>query len=118
MELLGIDVGGTGIKGAIINTVTGQLVSKRKRLSTPRPANPQLVIETIVELIQFFDWKKNIGCGFPSVIQKGVVRTASNIDRQWIGLNAADLLTRASGCPTYVINDADAAGQALRTDRF
>ena len=99
MELLGIDVGGTGIKGAIINTVTGQLVSKRKRLSTPRPANPQLVIETIVELIQFFDWKKNIGCGFPSVIQKGVVRTASNIDRQWIGLNAADLLTEGLRVP-------------------
>ena len=112
MNLLGIDVGGTGIKGAIINTVTGQLITDRKRLPTPQPANPQLIIETIVELIQLFDWKKEIGCGFPSVIQKGVVRTASNIDRQWIGLNAADLLTEASGCPTYVINDADAAGKA------
>ena len=65
MELLGIDVGGTGIKGAIINTVTGQLVSDRKRLPTPRPANPQLVIETIVELIQFFDWKKEHWVWFP-----------------------------------------------------
>ena len=69
MNLLGIDVGGTGIKGAIINTVTGQLVTDRKRLSTPQPASPQLVIETIVELVRFFDWKKEIGCGFPSVIQ-------------------------------------------------
>ena len=112
MELLGIDVGGTGIKGAIINTVTGQLVTDRKRLSTPLPANPQLVIETIVELVRFFDWKNKIGCGCPSVIQKGVVSTASNIDRQWIGLNVANLLTEASGCPTYVINDADAAGKA------
>ena len=70
MNLLGIDVGGTGIKGAIINTVTGQLVTDRKRLSTPQPANPQLIIENIVELIRFFDWKKEIGCGFPSVIKK------------------------------------------------
>ncbi|MAJ51513.1 MAG: polyphosphate glucokinase [Flammeovirgaceae bacterium] len=112
MELLGIDVGGTGIKGAIINTVNGQLVSKRKRLPTPGLANPQLIVETIVEIIRFFNWNKEIGCAFPSVIEKGVVHTASNIDRQWIGLNAANLLTEASGCPTYLINDADAAGKA------
>ena len=112
MDLLGIDVGGTGIKGAIIDTDSGQLISERKRLSTPRPANPQLIIETIVELIRFFNWKKEIGCGFPAVTHEGIVRTASNIDKQWIGLNAADLITEASGCPTYLINDADAAGQA------
>ena len=112
MELLGIDVGGTGIKGAIINTANGQLVSKRKRLPTPQPANPKLIIETVVEMIRFFNWNKEIGCGFPSVIQEGVVRTASNIDNQWIGLNAANLLTKASGCPTYLVNDADAAGKA------
>ena len=112
MDLLGIDVGGTGIKGAIIDTDSGQLVSERKRLSTPRPANPRLIIETIVELIQFFNWKKEIGCGFPAVAQEGIVCTASNIDKQWIGLNAAQLITEASGCQTYLINDADAAGEA------
>ena len=112
MDLLGIDVGGTGIKGAIIDTDSGQLISERKRLSTPRPANPRLVIETIVELIRFFDWKKEIGCGFPAVTQGGIVRTASNIDKQWIGLNAAHLIAEVSGCPTYLINDADAAGEA------
>ena len=112
MDLLGIDVGGTGIKGAIIDTDSGQLISERKRLSTPRPANPQLIIETIVELIRFFNWKKTIGCGFPAVTHEGIVRTASNIDKQWIGLNAAQLIAEASGCSTYLINDADAAGEA------
>ena len=112
MDLLGIDVGGTGIKGAIIDTDSGQLVSERKRLSTPRPASPRLIIETIVELIRFFNWQKEIGCGFPAVIQEGIVRTASNIDKEWIGLNAAQLITEASSCPTYLINDADAAGEA------
>ena len=112
MYVLGIDVGGTGIKGAIVDTDNGQLISERKRLSTPRPANPRLMIETIIELVRFFDWKKEIGCGFPAVVQEGVIQTASNIDRKWIGLNAAHLITEASGCQIYLINDADAAGEA------
>jgi len=112
MQALGIDIGGSGIKGAIVETETGKLLTPRLRIPTPKPSKPRPVAEVVAEIAQHFGWKGSIGCGFPSVVQNGVVRTAANIHRKWINTNAANLFEETTGCPVYVINDADAAGLA------
>ena len=112
MEILGVDIGGTGIKGAIVDTKKGQLLTERMRIPTPQPATPEAVINTIKELIDHFQWHGVVGCGLPSVVVHDVVRTASNIDESWIGLNAAEEIKRMTGCPTHLVNDVDAAGLA------
>lgn len=111
-EILGIDVGASGIKGAIINLETGELVSERHRLATPSPSTPKAVAKVFTELVQHFDWDQSIGCGFPAVIKNGVARTAANINEKWINTDAAKLLSDACGCKVYVSNDADLAGLA------
>ncbi len=112
MQILGIDIGGSGIKGAIVDTVTGEMLTERHRIETPKPATPIQVAETIKKLVDFFEWKGQIGCGFPAVIQHGVVRTASNIDKSWIGVNAKELFKEYTGNDYQIVNDADAAGLA------
>ncbi len=112
MELLGIDVGGTGIKGAPVNLETGELVHERYRLPTPDAARPEEVAQTIKEVVEHFKWQGPAGVGFPAAVQKGIVRTAANIHKSWIGTDAAALFTQVTGCPMYVVNDADAAGLA------
>lgn len=112
MKILGIDVGGSGIKGAIVDTKSGELTTKRYRIPTPQPATPTAVIQTITDIIKYFDWKGPVGCGFPAAIVDEIVMTASNIDESWIGLNAAKKIEEASGCPTHLVNDVDAAGFA------
>lgn len=112
MEYLGIDIGGSGIKGAIVDVFSGQLITERLRLATPNPATPQAVAGKVVELVNQFKWQGPIGCGFPAVISKGVAKTAANIDDSWIGTDVAALLSTATGCPCSVVNDADAAGLA------
>lgn len=112
MEILGIDVGGSGIKGAIVDTVKGELITERFRIPTPQPATPDAVIDTITEIIKNFNWRGPIGCGFPAAIVERIVRTASNIDNSWIGVNASDRIQQATGCPTRLVNDVDAAGYA------
>lgn len=112
MEILGVDIGGSGIKGALVNIKTGELTAARHRIPTPMPATPKSVTETVVKLINHFKWSGPVGCGFPAAISKGRVRTASNIDEKWIGTVASALFSEASGCPTVVLNDADAAGLA------
>ena len=112
MDVLGIDIGGTGIKGAPVNLETGQLLSKRHRVLTPQPATPEAVIETATALVKYFNWKGPIGCGFPAVIKQGVVHTASNIDASWIGVSAENMMKQATGLPVTFLNDADAAGLA------
>ncbi|MFK7933010.1 MAG: polyphosphate--glucose phosphotransferase [Saprospiraceae bacterium] len=112
-QVLGIDIGGSGIKGAVVDLNTGELVTERMRLLTPQPAVPKAVAETVKELVKKIGWEgKPIGCGFPAIIQHGVAKSAANIDDAWIGTNAAQLLTKATGCPVAVLNDADAAGFA------
>jgi polyphosphate glucokinase len=115
VHILGIDIGGSGIKGAPVDTVTGQLLADRHRIVTPKPATPKAVAKTIKKLVGHFEWKGKIGCGFPAVIQDDIVRTASNIDKKWIGENAAQLFSKTTHCPVTVINDADAAGLAENT---
>ena len=111
-EYLGIDVGASGIKGAIVNIKTGDLQSERLRLPTPSPASPKAVVQVFAELVDQFSWQKSIGCGFPSVIKKGVVHTAANIEKKWIGVNAEQLLSEVTGCKVLISNDADLAGLA------
>ncbi|MBO6535615.1 MAG: ROK family protein [Balneolaceae bacterium] len=112
MKILGIDVGGSGIKGAIVNTKKGDLITERYRIPTPQPATPNAVINTITKIIKHFDWHGPVGVGFPAAVVDEVVRTASNIDEAWIGINAANKIEKVTGCPTHLVNDVDAAGFA------
>jgi len=112
MEVLGIDIGGSGVKGALVNTNTGELLTKRYRIPTPTPATPKAVAETIKTVVDYFAWKGKIGCGFPAIIQNGVARSAANIDNSFIGTDIVQLFSDQTGCQIHVLNDADAAGYA------
>jgi polyphosphate glucokinase len=112
MEVLGIDIGGTGIKGAPVDTASGRLLRERFRLETPKGATPNGVAKTVAAIADHFGWKGPIGCGLPAVVRQHTVRTAANISKRWIGVSAYDLLKRATKCDVTVINDADAAGYA------
>jgi polyphosphate glucokinase len=112
MELLGIDIGGTGIKGAIVDTQKGKLTTDRYRLLTPKPAKSEPVVEIVAQIVEHFQWKGPVGCGFPAAIVKNKVSTASNISKKWLGLNVAKMVEEATGCSSVVLNDADAAGLA------
>ena len=112
MEALGIDVGGTGIKGAVVDTKAGALVAPRHRLLTPHPATPEAVIRTVSQVVEHFAWKGPVGCGFPAAVKDGVAFTASNISPEWIGYNVQVGIERSTGCSVTVLNDADAAGLA------
>lgn len=111
-KILGIDIGGSGIKGAIVNTKTGKMLTKRHRIPTPVPATPEAVAKIIKRIVKHFDWKGPIGAGYPGVVQNGIARTAANLDASWIDANINVLFSRSSGCPVHVVNDADAAGTA------
>lgn len=112
MKVLGIDIGGTGIKGAVVDTKRGVLKTDRLRLLTPHPATPDAVADVVGTLVEHFDWTGPIGCTFPGVTKGGTVHTAANLVPEWQGLDAAALFTRAVGQPVVVLNDADAAGIA------
>jgi polyphosphate glucokinase len=112
MEILGIDVGGSGIKVAPVDVDAGRLVSERRRVPTPKPSTPEAVGTVIAELVAELGWTGRIGATYPGVVKAGVTMTAANVDHGWIGLDADDLLTRATGCPVTLLNDADAAGLA------
>lgn len=112
MEILGIDVGGSGIKAALVEVSTGELASERVRMETPRPATPAAVIETLGKAVEQFGWDGPIGCGFPGVVRSGVVHTAANLDPTWLGLDLRAELTTETACAVTVLNDADAAGLA------
>ncbi|MGH1361941.1 MAG: polyphosphate--glucose phosphotransferase [Calditrichia bacterium] len=112
MKVLGVDVGGSGIKGAIVDTNTGVLLEERFRLDTPQPAHPDVVAETVNKVVKHFDWKGPVGCGFPAVVRNGLVKTASNISKKWINVSAEKLFSKTTGCEVRVMNDADVAGLA------
>lgn len=115
MEILGIDVGGSGIKGAPVNITNGTLTAERFRLKTPRGAEPQAVATLIAEIVKHFDWTGPVGIGFPAPIKQGIVKLAANISTAWVGVNADEFLTKATGCDVTVGNDADVAGLAEMT---
>jgi len=112
MSYLGIDIGGSGIKGALVDVETGQLLTERRRLPTPEKAKPNDCAEVVRELVLDFEYTGVIGCGFPAVVQHGVAKTAANVHENWIGTNINLLLNEVTGCRTYALNDADAAGMA------
>ncbi len=112
MEVLGIDIGGSGMKAAIVDLEKGEFISERKRFQTPQPATPGAMIKTVIKLQKHFQWTGKIGCGFPAAIVNGIVKTASNIDESWIGQPINELLSKETSCDTLVMNDVDVAGLA------
>ncbi len=112
MTLLGIDIGGTGIKGAPVDVETGQLTAERFRIETPQPSVPNAVADVVKQVAAHFSYSGPAGVTFPAVVKHGVTYTAANVDRSWIGTNAGELFSRHIGAPVTVVNDADAAGVA------
>jgi polyphosphate glucokinase len=109
----GVDVGGSGIKGGIVDMDTGQLIGDRIKLVTPQPATPSAVAKTIAEVVKAFGWTGPLGVTYPGVVTHGVVQTAANVDKSWIGTNARDIIgAELDGRQVTVLNDADAAGLA------
>lgn len=115
MQVLGIDIGGSGIKGAPVDTKTGELLAPRLRIPTPEPSKPQKIAQVISQLVQHYEWQGPVGCGFPSVMRSGTALTAANIHKKWVGADAEALFSEESGCAVKVVNDADAAGLAEMT---
>ena len=110
--ILGIDIGGSGIKGSLVDVEKGDLLHDRFRLPTPVKAKPKDVAETVAQVARHFNYRGPMGYGFPAVIRGGIVYTAANISKSWIETHVEDLFTTTTGCPSYVLNDADAAGLA------
>ncbi|MEZ5380477.1 MAG: ROK family protein [Microthrixaceae bacterium] len=111
-RVIGVDVGGSGVKAALVDVAKGDLASDRQRLDTPQPATPTQVAGTVAQLVDGLGGAPTVGVTVPAVVRDGVVRTAANIDRRWIGTDAARLFGEALGVPCAVLNDADAAGLA------
>src|SRR5215470_13547092 len=112
MQILGIDIGGSGIKGAPVEIDTGELVTERFRIPTPTPSEPEAVADVVKEIVKNFQWKGPIGCTFPAIVRRGVVESAANVDQRWIGIDGQKLIQTKTKCPTIFLNDADAAGIA------
>lgn len=112
MAILGIDIGGSGVKGAPVDTVRGELLSERHRVPTPQPSDVGAVVSAVAEVAAQFDGFDRVGVTFPGVVVDGVTRTAANVDKSWIDAPAAQLFSERLGKPVSVLNDADAAGVA------
>lgn len=108
----GIDVGGSGIKGAEVDLATGTLLTERERIATPSPSTPEAVAATVAALVADAGWTGPVGVTFPAIIKHGVARSAANVDPSWVGTDAQAVFTKAIGASALVINDADAAGLA------
>ncbi|WP_019203241.1 polyphosphate--glucose phosphotransferase [Tsukamurella sp. 1534] len=112
----GVDIGGSGIKGGVVDMDTGELVGERFKVLTPQPSTPEACAEAVREVVDHFDWQGPVGVTVPAVVTKGTVRSAANIDAGWVGTDADALFTEALGRDVTVLNDADAAG--LAEDRY
>ncbi len=112
MNILGIDIGGTGIKGAPVDLNTGQLIHERFRIDTPKPSTPDAVAGVVAQIVQHFGGADRLGITFPAVVKHGVTMSAANVDKAWIGCDAAKIFTSKTGLSAHVMNDADAAGVA------
>ncbi len=111
-EVLGIDIGGSGIKGAPVDVRKGALIADRLRIPTPRPSAPEAVADVVAEIVTHFGWSGPVGCTFPAVVKDGVTYTATNVDQRWIGTDGKQLFERRTACSFLLLNDADAAGMA------
>lgn len=112
MRILGIDIGGSGIKAAIVDTRTGELTSERHRIATPKPATPDAVANVIKEMVDHFNWEKAVGCSFPTTIVDGKCIHAGNLSEKWLNVKVDKLFKKVCKLPFYVSNDADLAGVA------
>jgi polyphosphate glucokinase len=108
----GVDIGGSGIKGAVVDLAVGGLATERYKVLTPRPSTPGAVAAVVAEVVGQFGWEGPLGCTFPAVVREGVARTAANVDSSWIGTNIESVVGSATGLPVVAVNDADAAGLA------
>ncbi|QCX00934.1 ROK family protein [Aggregatimonas sangjinii] len=112
MNVLGIDIGGSGMKGALVDVETGEMVSERFRIPTPESRKPKAMAKVVGEIVKQFDYKGPIGVGFPTVIKKGICKSPGNLHKKWKGTNVKELFVESTGQPVTVVNDADAAGYA------
>ena len=112
VDILGIDIGGSAIKAAPVNSASGTLTAARLRIETPKPATPAAIADVIAQAVEHFCWTGPAGCGLPSVVRNGIACTAANIDPGWIGTDVVELFSARTGLGFKVLNDADAAGLA------
>lgn len=112
MKILGVDIGGSGIKGAVVDTKSGELLTERLRIKTPQPATPEAVAATLKDLVTQIGWDGPVSCGFPARVIHGEVFTAANIDKSWINTKVEKLFSKTLGTDVFVANDADVAGLA------
>ncbi len=112
MKVLGIDIGGSGIKGALVDSETGKMLTKRHRIPTPEGRKPKDMALVVAEIAKHFEHKGPIGVGFPTIIKGGVCKSPGNLHKKWLNLNVKELFSKATGLPVTVVNDADAAGYA------
>ena len=112
MVVLGIDIGGSGMKGALVNSVTGEMLTERYRIPTPVSRKPQEMAEVVKKLVEHFNHQGPVGVGFPSIIRHGICKSRGNLHKSWVNVNVKELFSSATGLPVTVINDADAAGYA------
>lgn len=115
MQIFGVDIGGSGIKGAPVDLDRGDLAQERHKVLTPHPATPEDVADSVAEVVGHFDWSGPVGVTFPGVVTSGVTRTAANVDKGWVDTDARTLLSNKLSLPVTVLNDADAAGIAEMT---
>lgn len=113
MEILGIDIGGSGMKGALVNTDTGEMLTERHRIPTPESGKPEDMAKVVAQIVEHFNYKGHVGCGFPTIIKKGICKSSGNLDESWVGVNVPALFKKATGLDFTIINDADAAGYAV-----
>jgi polyphosphate glucokinase len=112
MKILGIDIGGTGIKAAVVDTKTGELLSERHRIDTPKPATPEAVAKVVKQMVTHFKWTKAVGCSFPTTIVDGKCIHPGNLSEKWLNVKVDKLFRKECKIPFYVSNDADLAGLA------
>ncbi|MEX0313587.1 MAG: polyphosphate--glucose phosphotransferase [Allomuricauda sp.] len=112
MEILGIDIGGSGIKGALVNAETGEMLTERHRIPTPSSRKPKDMAEVVKQIVDHFKYDGPVGCGFPTIVKNGVCQSAGNLHSSWVGVNIDELFTEVTNREFTVLNDADAAGYA------
>jgi polyphosphate glucokinase len=112
MQALGIDIGGSGVKGSVVDLARGELLGERLRFDTPAASTPSAVAPLVAEIVKQLKWTGPVGCTFPGIIYHGVIKTAANLDKAWVDTNGVRLFERVTGRPVKLINDADAAGIA------
>jgi polyphosphate glucokinase len=111
----GVDIGGSAIKGCVVDLEVGALVGERQKIETPTPSTPDEVAVVVKEIVGHFEWTGPVGVTFPAIVKEGVILSAANVDQSWIGVHADELFGRSLGLPVVVLNDADAAGLAEMT---